>query len=249
MNRIGGVIIGFFALALTLKAAPLDDLASRSQAVRDRAATELRADFKPVPRGRWEPIAKSIKKGQSEENVSRMLALLNIHGNKRTIERSQNGFPILNDGMGDAEFYRLDDQWTLTVHYQFGEDKVDRSELANDIGYVFVDPPKHFTGSWTCYYTNGVRAFTIEYKNGQYYGEWTQFHTNGVKKHVQHYTLIGCDGPDIEYFPSGRIKCRGQYKGNKIDGEWIRYRENGTVKDIENWVRGAVAHPEGMPGY
>lgn len=66
------ILVSSYAMA-----PPIEDLASSDQAVRDRAAAELRVTFKSVPESEWTPIITKIVKGQSEDEILETLRPIN----------------------------------------------------------------------------------------------------------------------------------------------------------------------------
>jgi hypothetical protein len=239
----GVLVFVIYMMAVHLSAAPSEGLASPSPFIRDETAKKLRLTTKRIPKQKWDPLMKSIKAAKNQADVWRIAASFHLSGNKRVIVRDPDtGALIMDEGMSDSEDYRLDNQWKLTVRYQWGTDSVSGFSLSKHIDYVWVDPPSNFTGSWVVYYVNGVPASNIEYRSGQYFGTLIQFHPNGLTKHVQHYTKLGCDGPDVEYYPSGRISYRGRWReGVPVPvGKWVWFRENGKILDIKDFKSGQI---------
>ena len=63
----------FVALAvfawLFANCAPINDLASLDQEVRDQAAAEMRAIFQGTPETTWTPLVDNVKKGQTKNEI------------------------------------------------------------------------------------------------------------------------------------------------------------------------------------
>lgn len=73
------VAFGVWALARPMEASVMDDLASTSQATRDRAAREIRGTYRPVPRKHWEPVVSLIKLDQRLSNVTIAMTVVSPH--------------------------------------------------------------------------------------------------------------------------------------------------------------------------
>jgi hypothetical protein len=206
------------ALALPLEASVMDDLASPSQAVRDRAAKELRATYRPVPRKHWEPVIHSIKLDQERSEVERVLQPLNVLRDMGA-----------DDGNVYLVWYRLDPEWKIRALYDKTDDRLLELGLLRGINDVGVAPPNKFTGSWVVYFTNGVPSARTHYKHGQHFGVWAQYHPNGSLADIQHYSEKGCEGWETRYYPTGKASFRGRWSQGWPIGKWVYYDEDGTI--------------------
>jgi MORN repeat variant len=223
MVRLALLILGCL-LAARVSAAPLDDLRSPSQQVRDAAAALLRTSFVPPPRSRWDTVVAAINPGDSSDTI---LQMLQPYGVSREMGTSS--------GHSFAESYRLDDLWVLRCSFRRLEsgDALLGHELIEHMRHVWIEPPAGFTGAWTTYFVNGQRSHEIHYRNGQSFGTVTSFYSNGSKAVVQHHGAEGADGEDIGYFPSGAIAYRGQYRKGMQVGTWVWYNEDGSVRSTQ----------------
>jgi antitoxin component YwqK of YwqJK toxin-antitoxin module len=43
------------------------------------------------------------------------------------------------------------------------------------------------------------------------------------------------EGEEVGYFPSGKVRYRGEYKGGHSVGTWTWFNEDGTVKDTKDY--------------
>lgn len=215
-------VVGCLLMA-HLSAAPLDDLRSPSQQVRDSAAQILRTSFVPTPRSQWEPIVAALKPGLSKESVLLQLAPYSVTGEG-----------TLRGGGSTIELYRLDDVWTLKGCHGRSND-LSGTQLIEHLRRVWVAPAANFTGVWTTYFVNGQRSYEIHYRNGQHFGTFTSFHPDGSKSVVQHYGAAGVEGEGTGYFPSGAVKYRGQYSNGAQSGTWVWYNEDGSVESTQEY--------------
>lgn len=198
-------------------AAPLEDLRSPVQQVRDAAAALLRASFVPPPRSRWEPVVVELRAAYSKDLVLQMLQPYGV-----ALEGGMSG------GGSSSVLYRLDDVWLMQCSFgRFSESL--GCELTEQMRNVWVAPAADFTGVWTTYFVNGRRSHEIQYRNGQY-GTFTSFHSNGSKAVVQHYGAQGADGEDTGYFPSGALNYKARYSKGEPTGTWVWYNEDGSVR-------------------
>jgi hypothetical protein len=219
----------FLVAALQLPASPLADLASPDQATRDAAAKILRASYQPPPRTKWEPLLAKLTPGLSGKELRKLLMPYPGEG-------SASG------GGGTTSSFRLDDAWELTIATDDRNDGALMNyapQLSRRLRQIWVAPPKNYTGVWTTYYVNGQKGSVIDYRNGQYFGTFTSYHSNGFKGGVQHFDETGCNGEEIDYYPSGRISARGQYTHNRETGTWTWYNEDGSIQSTEDYT----AHP------
>jgi len=216
------VLIGV-SLALA-KAAPVDDLASSDQAVRDKAAEELRATHKEIPEDVWVPIVDKINNGHTHKEVLELLRPFNVK-------------PGFGAGGGGAysQSYRLDSQWILICSFQNDGDILFKRQLVRDLERVSIAPAEDFTGIWVVYFVNGQKSAQINYRAGKRFGEFTSYRADGSKAHVVNYTFEGPEGDDIGYHPSGSVSYRGQFRSGKPYGTWTWYDEVGKIVSTKNY--------------
>lgn len=214
------IVVGCLFVA-RVGAAPLEDLRSPTQQVRDAAAALLRATFVPPPRSRWEHVVAAINPGDSSDTIVQLLQPYRV-----TREMGSSS------GQSFGESYRLDDLWQLRCSFRRLEsgDALLGHELIESMRYVWIEPPAAFTGVWSTYFVNGQRSHEIQYRNGQYFGTFTSFYANGSKAVVQHYGAEGADGEDTGYFPSGALSYKARYSKGKPTGTWVWYNEDGSVR-------------------
>jgi hypothetical protein len=204
--------------------APIDDLASPDQAIRDKAAAELRITFKDTPEIKWTPTVDKIKKGQTKKEILGLLRPFDV--------KEEGG---ADSGQSYSQSYRLDDEWILICWFQNDGDVLIDRKLERSLRQVWIAPAKDFSGLWVTYFVNGHKSHQINYRDGQYFGEFIAYHSDGSKAYVQNYTSEGADGEDTGYYPSGSVSYRGQYKSGKPVGTWIWYDETGTVTSTREY--------------
>lgn len=221
MVRAGSLILVGCLFVARAGAAPVDDLRSPAQQVRDSAAALLRATFVPSPRSRWEHVVAAINPGDSSDTILQLLQPYHV-----TREMGSSS------GQSFGESYRLDDLWLLRCSFRRLEsgDALLQHELIERMRYEWVEPPADFTGMWITYFVNGQRSHEIQYRNGQYFGTFTSFYSNGSKAVVQHYGAEGADGEDTGYFPSGALNYKARHSKGKPTGTWVWYNEDGSVR-------------------
>jgi hypothetical protein len=147
-----------------------------------RRAKELRkAAPKPDP-DRWKPLMERLRLGTS---WGECLAILGPMTNKL-----QQGYASM------WHFYqecRLDDFYVLRLHLSANADLTPRSdyrlqeaEFSKDVRYVWVDPPKGFTGTWTTYSINGRKSHEFGYRDGSYSGACITYDADGKVVRTYH---------------------------------------------------------------
>jgi hypothetical protein len=221
MVRAGLLIIVGCLFVAPVCAAPIDDLHSSSQQVRDAAAASLRKTFVAPPRSRWEKVVAAISPGDSSATILQLLQPYRV----------TREFGV-SSGQSFNLSYRLDDVWLLSCSFRRLEtsDMLLRHELIEQVRYIWIEPPADFTGVWTTYFVNGQRSHEIQYRDGQYFGTFTSFYSNGSKSVVQHHGAEGADGEDTGYFPSGALSYKARYGKDEPKGTWVWYNEDGSVR-------------------
>lgn len=207
-------------------ASPIEDLSSPKQELRDKAAAELRLVFRSTPESQWTPIVDKITKGQSKNEILKLLQPFNV-----TEEMGAGS------GQSHSESYRLDDEWILICYfYNEGDILIDWT-LTPSIRQVGVKPPESFTGQWILYFINGNKSHEISMRDGHYFGEFVAYHANGEKAYVQNYTTKGVDGTDTGYHLSGMIAYTGQYLEGEQVGMWTWYDESGKISSTRRYPK------------
>lgn len=195
--------------------------------IRASAAENLRkllasdAGARTNNRGRlyWEERLNQVKPGMTHDEVKRLLP-----------PADTTGAEMWSGGTGNRQ-WRLDDYWTVVVHYYYPEIVHEmRPSLRRHAREVGVDLPENFTGTWTTYYVNGQKAHQMEYKNGKYDGTFTSFHDNGRKSVEQHYVDGTCSGTDCGWYVDGAPAYEGNYVNGKQDGMWTHWSEDGRLQ-------------------
>ena len=138
-----------------VQASATADLASPSQEVRDAAAKRIRASFAPPPRATWEPLLASIEEGDSRASVMERLRPYDVTPG-----------PGGSGGGGRTESYQLDALWVLECGFVEADDTVIDCDLVTQTRWVWVEPPKGFTGVWTTYYEDGEVFQEAHYQDG-----------------------------------------------------------------------------------
>ncbi len=200
-------------------AAPIDDLGSPSQEVRDKAAQILKVSFAPTPRSQWEPVVAALKPGDSRDAVLQALSPYGVSSHQGRVA----------GGVTSTESYRLDDVWVLSCSYG-RSNQLFLTNLHEQLRHVWVAPASDFSGVWTTYFANGWRSREIHYRNGSRFGLFTTFRPDGSKLTVQRYGPEGAEGEATAYFPSGALMYRGQHRNNAQVGTWVWFNEDGSVR-------------------
>jgi hypothetical protein len=215
----------FMALRLGV-AAPVEDLASPEQAVRDRAAAEIRETYREIPANRWAWIAEEVKPGMTKEQIR---ALFLSHGVEYV--------PQVGVGAGGlhVDAVRLDDAWVFRGSFQNEAEALLSGEVTRSLKTLIVDPPKDYSGVWTLYFTNGQRSSVANYRDGHFFGEVIFFHPDGQRAHIQRFDADGLTGDSIGYYPSGQIRYVGHHRAGKQVGTWMWYKTDGSLERSEEF--------------
>jgi len=197
-------------------ATPVEDLASPDQAVRDRAATELRTTFKNTPESKWTPVLAKFQEGQSRDDVE-----------KATLAIQAIFVSAIGMGEYSEDAYRLDDEWILKCRFVDG--KLTRHGLERWPKGPFVMPPENFTGRWVLYYINGQKSGEWDYKNGRKDGECITYYCDGSKRCVEHYQDDLLQGDEMAFYPNGTIAHKGRWDRGKKVGTYTNYDKTGKI--------------------
>lgn len=209
-------------LVVHVDAAPIDDLRSPSQQVRDKAAQILKVSFAPTPRSQWEPVVAALKPGDSKDAVLQALYPYGVTAHEGRVA----------GGGASKERDRLDDVWVLTCSYG-RSNELFGTDLHEQLRHVWVAPASDFSGVWTTYFVNGWCSQEIHYRNGSHFGAFTTFRPDGSKLVVQHHGPEGAEGEATGYFPSGALMYRGQHRNNAQVGTWVWFNEDGSVRSTQ----------------
>ena len=79
---------------------------------------------------------------------------------------------------------------------------------------IWPPPPEGYSGIWTNWHENGIRAFKGSYDRGMRQGSW-RF-----------------------WFPNGQIQLEGTYKGGLSNGKWTWWHANGLRSVEANYQNG-----------
>lgn len=203
-------------------ASSTDDLASPQQSIRDEAAEALRKSYHEISMAKWVPVTEKIRRGQTKKEILELLRPF------RVTQEVWGG-----SGQSHSGSYRLDNEWILVCWFQNEGNILINRALTRSLKYIWIAPPKEYTGKWITYFINGQKSHEINYKNGRYFGEFISFHSSGSKGVIQNYSEKGANGKDTGYFPSGRVSYRGQYKDGKQVGTWTSYDEDGNLTSTQ----------------
>lgn len=87
-----------------------------------------------------------------------------------------------------------------------------------------------------------IEGYQIDYtvnEAGEKHGMFSIRHSNGQ-------LLLRCvfvngirDGPVVEYYLTGQIKCIGTYKDDQLNGEYSEWFEDGWIREESNYEKGA----------
>lgn len=209
-------------------ASPIEDLTSPNQAVRDKAAAELRITFKSTPKSKWTPLIAKIANFQSEDEVTETLRTMNAtleatsgYG-EGVVSANASGHPYRIKETG----YRLDGSWILRC--RFVNDKLAEHKLVLAPKAVALDPPKDFTGRWVTYRIDGQKCTEEDYIRGRRHGDRIVYYYDGSKLE-EHYQDDMPDGEELYYYPSGKIAQKSRHKMGEAVGTWTWYDETGKI--------------------
>ncbi len=93
---------------------------------------------------------------------------------------------------------------------------------------IWTPPPEGYSGIWTNWHENGIRAFKGSYDRGMRQGSW-RF-----------------------WFPNGQIQLEGTYKGGLSNGKWTWWHANqgesflGRKWLIGKKIKKELDKPEGL---
>jgi antitoxin component YwqK of YwqJK toxin-antitoxin module len=195
--------------------------------IRANAAAELRklltsdAGARTNNHGRlyWVDRLNQVKPGMTHDEAKRLLP-----------PTHDNIMEAWSGGTGNRT-WRLDDYWTVTVHYYYPDSVHEmRPSLHRRARAVAAQVPASFTGTWTTYHVNGQRSHEVNYKSGKYHGTLTAFHDNGRKLFEQHYVDGTCSGTDCGWYFDGAPSYEGDYVDGKQDGTWTHWSEDGRLQ-------------------
>lgn len=207
-------------------ALPVEDLVSPEQAVRDRAAMEIRETYRMIPESRWAWVAQEVKPGMTEEEIRSVF-----------LSRGVEYVPEVGVGTGSMQVdaARLDDEWVFRGIYKNDTKALLSGEVVRVVRTGIVDPPKDFSGVWTLYFINGQKSSIANYRDGHFFGEVIFFHPDGQRAHIQRFDADGLTGESIGYHPSGQVRYVGHHRAGKQIGTWMWYNTDGSVERSENF--------------
>jgi hypothetical protein len=234
--RLFGLVVAFGLLAGVngFGVTARDLLSSPYQGRRELGAQILRGTFVLPPRANWDLFVKRLKPGMKQAalenalqqaNASRPLAAV-------AVVRGTNGVQLRT--------YRLDDVWVLNCSFtNAATGKVDpglsSAQVEEQLNNVWVDVPANFSGPWVTYWVNGQRSNEAHYQYGKLDGISTSFNTDGSKSVVLSYHNGVLEGEETGYFPSEKIKYKGQYKAGTQVGHWVFYKADGKVESEKDF--------------
>jgi hypothetical protein len=203
---------------------PTANLTSPSQETRDATAKILRATAKPPSKLKWLFFTLHIRKGESEEDILKLLKSYNI-----------KPWPGLIVGsLAEFDEYSLDDYWILNCEYNSDDKSLIEWKLSSGWRGYDVQWPTNFTGVWITYYANGQKFIEGSFTNGIRSGESICFRPNGSTNFVFHFDHDKENGLWSQYYPSGRLQFQCQYSNSVRVGIWVRYNEDGTTNSVKD---------------
>lgn len=93
------------------------------------------------------------------------------------------------------------------------------------------------TGLWTLYDEDGCIKAKSSYKNDMLHGESLIYEDDCLVEKRQ-YVHNRREGVQIEYYPSGVMKCQCVYRDDKLNGPNIDYYENGQKMLVNRYENG-----------
>lgn len=210
-----------------------------AQSVRDSAAKEIQETLKLDPTAAydlgeqyWKKQFEAVKPGMTMAEI-----------------RKVTGAPDPGPGMGGMGAcsggsctisYRLDDYWNVTLFTStLGKGLLGVNGFSRFARYVWVEPPKNYSGKWVTYFVNGLPSHEIQYSDGRY-RLFKKFHDNGLLSVEQKYPDGQIDGPEIGRYPDGRKSYEGSYSGGKRAGVWVHWYPNGKKQLEEIYYSGGT---------
>jgi len=184
----------FFLCEMGLASAgadPTSDLASPSQATRDRASAILRKTYVVTPQAHFEKLAAGIKMGETEAELAGYLASHHV------AMESSFGSMSWND------FYRIDAAWVLHAWGPCNPSfTVAGVELVPSTQKIWVQPPAAFSGNWTEYYANGQKLYEKRQNDPDGVNEvW--YYDNGRP------SCVSTNTENTYYYRDGRVQPEG----------------------------------------
>jgi len=202
-------------------------LGSPKQGDRDRAATKMRRLFQPTHKQTCHNKLLWVQPGISITEVEEGLARLGIDTTKQTVGACGSGWC--------SRGYRVDECYVLRVRFETPSGVVISSEIQEELEYIWVYPPKGYSGKWVVYFVNGFKSHEINYKDGKYLGQFLNYYPNGQLAYRQLYSQAGIEGEEVGFFQSGRINYRAYHRRGRNVGKWVWYDEEGKIKNEQNY--------------
>jgi hypothetical protein len=197
----------------------IERLGNPDQKVRDEAAKELRKlDPKPDP-DHWKPLLKKLHNGLSWTECLNTLGPL-----------TNKLFTTYRQMWYFNKECRLDEFHILRLRFRAYSDgtpesdyTLDQSEFLKDVQYIWVYPPKDFTGTWTTYFINGRKSHEFNYRNGAYCGRTTTYNPDGS---VSYRHSFYEDGSYRKEYPEGETNriYPPHYEANKTSSSVVPRR-------------------------
>jgi hypothetical protein len=206
---------------------PTVNLASPSQETRNATAKILRAIAKPPPKLKWLFFTLHIRKGESEEDILKLLKSYNI-----------KPWPgVIVGSLAEFDEYYLDDYWILNCEYRSDDKSLIEWKLSSGWRGYDVPWPTNFTGAWITYYANGQKFIEGNFTNGKRAGEFVEFNPAGLTNFVCFFDNDKQNRLWTQYFPSGQIQYQVQYSNNVKMGNGIWYNKDGSTNHISNYSK------------
>jgi antitoxin component YwqK of YwqJK toxin-antitoxin module len=251
------LLASFFVLVTGCKPNPEDAknaLASPDPAVREKAATTLRAMYAKDPRSvgdhgeaYWTERLERAR-GKKTPEVVKILDGVTLRGGE-------------GGGGGESVSARLDDFWMATLGRSTrGDDTVFAADKPRRfVQHVDAKMPSGFDGTWTTYYVNGAPYETFELRGGVPQRN-REFHDNGRmrteilyvdgkadgtfatrsadgKLEREHVYVKGKTVAERSFYPSGKVEHETIFGEHAIERS-KSFEEDGSVKDCSIYDAG-----------
>ena len=95
-------------------------------------------------------------------------------------------------------------------------------------------------GTWTEWYSSGIKKFQCHYSDNKKTGKWVTWYDNGRKKLEENYIDGKKNGLFMEYFESGNVRKRTYYKDDLRDGLSEFLFEDGSLITSKKYLKGEL---------
>ncbi|MET1258136.1 hypothetical protein ABV409_02285 [Flagellimonas sp. DF-77] len=99
-------------------------------------------------------------------------------------------------------------------------------------------------GPWQLFNQSGRKTADGSFnENGNRDGDWTFYNDKGERSETVVYEDGVLNGPNLVYFPNGRLKISANYANDQLDGEYRYYSDKGALLQRKYFKNGALDGP------